>query len=167
VAALLLAVIVSRWDYFETVIRSRVQTGGGSTAVHLDVYDFVPDVLATKPLFGLGLNNFSVYYEAVTGKTNWGPHSFFVALFVETGLVGAALFAVFLVYLFALMAARRVGYALASRATSPPRDAARVGDDRGAGGNACVEPLLPDDVLFYVLFAALGSPPIAFAQPIA
>ena len=30
------------------------------------------------PLFGLGLNNFSVYYEFVTGKTNWGPHSFYV-----------------------------------------------------------------------------------------
>ena len=41
------------------------------------------------PLFGLGFNNFSVYYELVTGKTNWGPHSFYVALLVETGLVGA------------------------------------------------------------------------------
>ena len=29
--------------------------------------------------FGLGLNNFSVFYERVTGKTNWGPHSFYVS----------------------------------------------------------------------------------------
>ncbi|HEU0304999.1 MAG TPA: hypothetical protein VFR32_10520, partial [Gaiellaceae bacterium] len=58
--------------------------------------------------------NFSVYYEQVTGKTNWGPHSFYVALLVETGLVGAALFGVFVWYLFArLGAARRVGHALA------------------------------------------------------
>ena len=35
--------------------------------------------------FGLGLNNFSVYYQFVTGKTNWGPHSFYVSLIVETG----------------------------------------------------------------------------------
>ena len=47
-------------------------------------------MLSSHPLFGLGLNNFSVYYEFVTGRTNFGPHSFYVALLVETGLVGAA-----------------------------------------------------------------------------
>jgi hypothetical protein len=62
------------------------------------------------------MNNFSVYYEQVTGKTNWGPHSFYVALFVETGIAGAVLFAVFVWYLFMrLGAARRVGHALARR----------------------------------------------------
>ncbi|HST15472.1 MAG TPA: glycosyltransferase, partial [Gaiellaceae bacterium] len=35
--------------------------------------DAPPHVLHTDPLFGLGLNTFSVYYEFVTGKTNWGP----------------------------------------------------------------------------------------------
>jgi O-antigen ligase len=64
------------------------------------VYGFIPDVLATHPLFGLGLNNFSVYYQFATGKENWGPHSFYVALLVETGLVGTLLFGVFLVWLF-------------------------------------------------------------------
>jgi O-antigen ligase len=114
VGALLGVVVLSRLDYFATVIRSRVQTGGSASSAHFDVYGFVPDTLRTDPLFGLGLNNFSVYYELVTGKTNWGPHSFYVALLVETGLVGAAVFAVFLVYLFArLAAARRVGHALA------------------------------------------------------
>jgi hypothetical protein len=116
VIALLGVVILSRLAYFETVIRSRVQTGGSASSAHFDVYGFVPDILHTKPLFGLGLNNFSVYYELVTGKTNWGPHSFYVALLVETGLVGAAVFAVFLAYLFArLNAARRVGHALAAQ----------------------------------------------------
>jgi len=77
------------------------------------VYSFVPDVLQTHPLFGLGLNNFSVYYEWVTGKTNWGPHSSYVALLVETGLVGTVLFAVFLGWVFArLGAARRLGRSL-------------------------------------------------------
>ena len=115
-------VVLSRLDYFETMIRSRVQTGGGASQAHFGVYDFIPDILSTKPLFGLGLNNFSVYYELVTGKTNWGPHSFYVALLVETGLVGAALFVVFLWYLFSrLSAARRVGRALAAEVTSPPR----------------------------------------------
>ena len=76
------------------------QTGGGSTSAHFGVYDFIPNVLLGHPLFGLGFNNFSVYYEFVTGKTNWGPHSFYVALLVETGLVGAAVFVAFLWYLF-------------------------------------------------------------------
>ncbi|HUP31587.1 MAG TPA: hypothetical protein VM184_01025, partial [Gaiellaceae bacterium] len=76
---------------------------------------FIPDVLASNPLFGLGLNNFSVYYEFVTGRTNWGPHSFYVALLVETGIVGTALFGVFLWYLFRrLRDARSVGRALAA-----------------------------------------------------
>ena len=88
VVGLLSIVVLSRLEYFQTIFRSRVRTGGGASQAHFGVYDFIPDILATKPLFGLGLNNFSVYYEQVTGKTNWGPHSFFVALFVETGLVG-------------------------------------------------------------------------------
>jgi O-antigen ligase len=114
VFGLLAVVVLSRLDYFERVIRSRTHTGGQASAAHFDVYGFVPDILNSNPLFGLGLNNFSVYYEAVTGKTNWGPHSFYVALIVETGLVGTALFAVFVAYLFArLWAARGVGHALA------------------------------------------------------
>ena len=89
VAALLVAVVWSRRHYFEVLLKSRVQTGGRSETAHFAVYDFVPQVIHSHPLFGLGLNTFSVYYEFVTGKSNWGPHSFYVALIVETGLVGA------------------------------------------------------------------------------
>ena len=79
-------------------------------STHFAVYDFIPQILHSHPLFGLGLNNFSVYYEFVTGKTNWGPHSFWVALIVETGLVGLLLFVVFLRYVFLrLRAARALG----------------------------------------------------------
>jgi O-antigen ligase len=112
---LLVGVIVARRaDFFDVVLRSRFETSGASSSAHFDVYGFVPDVLQLHPLFGLGLNNFSVYYEFVTGRTNWGPHSFYVALIVETGLVGAALFGVFLVWMFRrLGAARRLGRLLA------------------------------------------------------
>jgi O-antigen ligase len=107
--------VYRRWSYFDVVIRSRLQTGGRSTTAHFGVYDFIPDVLHQHPLFGLGFNNFSVYYEFVTGKTNWGPHSYYVALLVEGGLVGTALFAVFLWYLFSRLGiARRLGQALAA-----------------------------------------------------
>ncbi|HSC91320.1 MAG TPA: O-antigen ligase family protein [Gaiellaceae bacterium] len=113
VAALLAYVVYRNLSFFEVVLRSRTQTGNNSTSVHLAVYEFVPDVLATHPVFGFGLNTFSVYYEFVTGKTNFGPHSFYVALLVETGLVGAALFGVFLWYVFRRLAAlRAIGRAL-------------------------------------------------------
>src|SRR5204863_398341 len=100
VAALLAVLVWERRHYFEVLVRSRVQTSGRSESAHFQVYDFVPQILHSHPLFGLGLNNFSVYYQFVTGKTNWGPHSFYVALIVETGLVGSALFGLFLVWVF-------------------------------------------------------------------
>jgi O-antigen ligase/polysaccharide polymerase Wzy-like membrane protein len=110
VGVLLAYVLYSRWSYFSVVLRSRVQTGGSSNSAHFAVYDFIPQVLHSHPLLGLGLNNFSVYYEFITGKTNWGPHSFWVALVVETGLVGLALFVVFLRYVYLrLRAARLLG----------------------------------------------------------
>jgi O-antigen ligase len=117
--ALLAVVVVSNLHFFEVVLRSRVDTSGRSESAHFQVYDFVPQVLHSHPLFGLGLNNFSIYYQFVTGKTNWGPHSFYVALLVETGLVGTALFAVFLWWIFRrLRDARALGRALA-RARDP------------------------------------------------
>jgi O-antigen ligase len=113
--AVLTAVFLAERHFFTVVLRSRIDTSTNSGTVHLQVYDFIPDVLQTHPLFGLGLNNFSVYYEFVTGKTNWGPHSFYVSLVVETGLIGTALFAFFLVWVFRrLRRARELGRALAA-----------------------------------------------------
>jgi O-antigen ligase len=115
-AALLAIVVFERRHYFTVLIKSRIQTGGRSESAHFQVYDFVPQILHSHPLFGLGLNTFSVYYEFVTGKSNWGPHSFYVALIVETGLVGTVAFFVFLRYLFArLAAARALGRDLAAQ----------------------------------------------------
>ena len=68
-------------------------------------------MIHSHPLLGLGLNKFSVYYEFVTGKTNWGPHSYWVALIVETGLVGLLLFVVFLRYVFLRLRAARAARA--------------------------------------------------------
>jgi O-antigen ligase/polysaccharide polymerase Wzy-like membrane protein len=107
-------VVAQRADFFERVLRARIDISSRGTSTHFVVYEFIPDVLASNPLFGLGLNNFSVYYEFVTGRTNFGPHSFYVAQLVETGLVGSALFVAFLVYLFRRLGlARRLGRALA------------------------------------------------------
>jgi O-antigen ligase len=122
VVGLVAVVVAQRADFFETVLRARTSVGGGSTRVHLEFYELLPPVLSDHPLFGLGLNTFSTYYEFVTGKTNWGPHSFYVALLSENGLVGAALFLAYLVFLF-----RRLG---ALRALG--RRLARAGDAAAA-----------------------------------
>jgi O-antigen ligase len=114
VAAVIAVAVAARPNFFETVFRARTQTSGSGASTHFQVYDFIPQVLHSHPLLGLGLNGFSVYYEFVTGKTNWGPHSFYVALLVETGVVGALVFFAFLAYVFwRLRVAIRLGRALA------------------------------------------------------
>jgi O-antigen ligase len=124
VALVLAYVLYTRWHFFSVVLRSRVQTGGASSSAHFAVYDFIPQIVHSHPLLGLGLNTFSVYYEFVTGKSNWGPHSFWVALIVETGLVGLLLFVVFLRYVYVRLRAARVLGRVLDAARDP--DGARV-----------------------------------------
>ena len=115
VGVIVATVIVVRLDFFLTVLRARTNTSRGAASPHFAVYSFIPDILSTNPFLGLGLNNFAVYYEFVTGRPDFGPHSFYVATIVETGIVGATLFAVFVVWLFRqLGAARRIGRALSA-----------------------------------------------------
>jgi O-antigen ligase len=113
---LVLAWIVSRRvEFFEVVVRSRLDTQTSSAATHFAVYELIGPALHAHALFGLGLNNFSVYYEAITGRTEFGPHSFYAALVIETGLVGAAVFAAFIGWLFLrLRDGHRLGKALAA-----------------------------------------------------
>jgi O-antigen ligase len=109
------AIVALRWDFFERVINARTRTSSAAASPHFMVYEFIPDVLSTNPLFGLGLNNFAVYYEFVTGREDFGPHSFYVATIVETGIVGTALFGLFVLWILRrLGAARRLGRALAA-----------------------------------------------------
>ena len=94
----LLAVALASSSYVRQVFRSRVTLSDNSAKVHFQFFDLVQPVLDAHPVFGLGLNTFSVYYQFLTGKTNWGPHSFYIALLDETGLVGACVFAAFLAW---------------------------------------------------------------------
>ena len=115
VAVVVASVIVVRLDFFLTVLRARTNTSRGAASPHFAVYSFIPDILSTHPFLGLGLNNFAVYYEFVTGRPDFGPHSFYVATIVETGIVGAALLGLFVIWIFRrLGAARRIGRTLSA-----------------------------------------------------
>jgi O-antigen ligase len=100
VLAVLAAAIAVRPHYFDVVLRSRLDLGSTNESGHFTVYTFIPKVLHSHPLFGLGWNTFSIYYQFITGLSNWGPHSFYVALVVETGIVGTVVYAVFLLWVF-------------------------------------------------------------------
>ena len=58
----------------------------------LPVLPLVPPALDPHPLLGMGYNTFAVFYQFLTGKTDFGPHSFWVATLVETGMLGLALY---------------------------------------------------------------------------
>jgi hypothetical protein len=112
--AALAGVLVLTVDFFAAVFRSRTNLSGGSVQIHLDFYELLPPALVEHPLFGRGLNTFSTYFEFLTGRTNWGPHSYYVAVLIETGVVGALLFLAFLAYLLARLGAlHEVGRRLA------------------------------------------------------
>ncbi len=114
VGIVLLVVVAQRADFFRTIFEARTQVGGSSVQAHLAFYGFVGPVLTEHPLFGLGLNTFAGYYELVTGREDYGPHSYYVAVVTETGIVGAALLAAWLGFLFAKLAElRRLGRRLA------------------------------------------------------
>jgi O-antigen ligase len=109
-AVIVLGVIYTHRHFFSVFLHERVSTNGSSANAHFAVYSFVGQVLHMHPLLGLGLNNFAVYYQFVTGKANYGAHSYWVAVIVESGLLGFVLWIVFLRYVFVrLLAARRLG----------------------------------------------------------
>ena len=109
-AVVLLGVLYTRSHFFETFLSQRLSTNGRSTSAHFAVYSFIGQILHLHALLGLGLNNFAVYYQFVTGKANYGAHSYWVAVIVESGLLGLVLWIVFLRYVFVrLLAARRLG----------------------------------------------------------
>jgi hypothetical protein len=168
-AAVVAVVVAQRTGFFETVLRSRTSLGGGSTRVHLEIYELLPPVISDKPFFGLGLNTFSQYYEFVTGKTNWGPHSYYIAVLSETGIVGAILFLTYLVYLFRRLAAlRRIGRRLAEAGDAT---AARV-RPLGWGLTAALVGTLVANVFyltmqmyyFFVLAMFVVAAPIVFGR---
>jgi O-antigen ligase len=86
---------------------------------HLHQYDFIPRAFHTNAAFGIGLENFGPRYAAITGKKDFGPHSFYVQSLTETGVVGTLAFGLFLAYIVLRLRA-------AARAVANAKDGALV-----------------------------------------
>jgi hypothetical protein len=161
--------VATRFHFFERVWQVRTRLSGSSVHVHFAIYDLVPPVLHTNPLFGLGLNTFSAYYEFVTGKQNWGPHSYYIAVIAETGFIGAGLFLLWVGYLFIRLGAlRELGRSLARAGDAL---AARV-RPLGWGLTAALAGTLAANVFyltmqmyyFFVLALLVVAAPLVFAR---
>jgi hypothetical protein len=161
--------VAARFHFVERIYEVRTRLSGSSVHVHFSIYELVPPVLHTNPFFGLGLNTFSTYYEFVTGKTNWGPHSYYIAVIAETGFVGAALFLIWVGYLFVrLDVLRDLGRSLARAGDAL---AARV-RPLGYGLTAALAGTLAANVFyltmqmyyFFVLALLVLAAPIVFAR---
>ena len=70
----------------------------------------------------MGFNTFAVFYEFITGRSDFGPHSIWIATLVETGIVGLAVYLAYFFYLVACaMAIRQATDAdIARPAGAPP-----------------------------------------------
>jgi hypothetical protein len=168
-AAVVALVVAARSGFFETIFEVRTQTGGRSTQLHFQFYSLIRPAIEEHPFFGLGLNTFSVYYELLTGRTNWGPHSYYVALLTETGVVGTALFAGYLVFLFRRLGAlRRVGRGLAAlgdRAAARVRPLAWGLTAALLGTMAANVFYLTMQMYYFFMFAVLvAAAPVVFAR---
>src|SRR5262249_2530858 len=101
VPLVLLAALYSVSGFVRTVISARTNVQGHGVQTHFEFYSLVQPALTPHPLFGRGYNTFAVFYQFLTGKSDFGPHSFWVATLVETGVVGLALYLAFLGWLIA------------------------------------------------------------------
>jgi O-antigen ligase len=168
IALLLLAVVISRSHYAEQVFKSRFTASDRSAQVHYQIFALVPPILQDHPLLGLGLNTFSVYYQFQTGRTDWGPHSFYVALLAETGLIGTVAFLAFVAWMFVRLAVLHRALALMRRAGDP--EEARAGPLL-YGLTAALVATLAANVFyltmqfyyFYALVLLIAATPVFFA----
>ncbi|HTZ04702.1 MAG TPA: O-antigen ligase family protein [Gaiellaceae bacterium] len=99
----------------ERVVGARLGFFGFAGLQHFRTYELLRPALSAHPFFGVGLNNFTLTYAQRVNGIREASHSFYVQSLIETGVVGAAVFALFLAYVVHRL------YAL--RASDDPNDA--------------------------------------------
>ena len=119
--------------YARQIFEARFTLSDRSAQQHFQFFDLVRPVINDHPLFGLGLNTFSVYYEFLTGKTNWGPHSYFISVLDETGIFGLLVICALLAWVFLrLETLRRAARVLRTRSSEGRNDATLLATGLGA-----------------------------------
>jgi O-antigen ligase len=103
-AALVALAVAQQADVFERVFLGRASL---DSPARLVIWSELPAALEAHPVFGLGLNTFTSYFEFATGDSGQGPHSYYVALLSETGIAGTLLAFLYLAYLFRRLGALR------------------------------------------------------------
>ena len=94
----ILALVAVNAEAFERVVGARLGIHGIAGRQHFRTYELVQPALSHDPLFGVGLNNFTQTYAQRTLGTLEASHSFYVQSLIETGILGSALFGLFLVF---------------------------------------------------------------------
>ena len=97
--AVIAVAAISSSHYASTVVASRLQVSNGDNSTHLLFYQLVPQALDPHPFFGMGVNTFAVFFEFITGRPDFGAHSMWVTVIVETGMAGLALYLAYFGYL--------------------------------------------------------------------
>jgi hypothetical protein len=100
VLAVLLVVAAVEPGRSDRILTSRLRADH-TAMTHVHQYDFIPRALGTNAAFGVGLENFGRRYASITGKKDFGPHSFYVQSLAETGIVGSLAFLLFFAYIVA------------------------------------------------------------------
>ena len=118
VALVLLVIAAVDPGRADRIVASRLRPDR-TAMTHVHQYDFIPRALKTNAAFGVGLENFGRRYASITGKKDFGPHSFYVQSLTETGVVGTVAFGLFLAFIVLRLRA-------AARAATNPMDKALV-----------------------------------------
>ncbi len=139
--------LVYERSYVVKVVQSRLNTTTGGSKTHTAIYQLIGPVLDSHPALGLGLNNFAVYYAFRTGRTDFGPHSFYVSTLTETGIIGGAAYVLFIVFIAERI--RRIIRAGRERAHHPADDGFALG--LGWGLAAALAAMLADNVFYLTM----------------
>ncbi|MBC7643769.1 MAG: O-antigen ligase family protein, partial [Thermoleophilia bacterium] len=76
---------------------ARLDPNSPGVQSHINLYGTIPPLLMQAPLFGLGLNSFALHFIDISGREEFGPHSMWIKLLVENGLIGTATYIAFAV----------------------------------------------------------------------
>ena len=105
VVVALFALVTYDPDLARRLFFARLDPNSPGVQSHLNLYGTIPPLLAQAPLFGLGLNSFALHFIDISGRVDFGPHSMWIKLLVENGLVGTSAYA-----LFAIAFVRRLAW---------------------------------------------------------